>query len=96
MGPELLSQILNLTDVQKQILSVAFTIADDAGLLLLDTKDLRKFLTFLIDNRKEFEKDYGALNTTSLNTVVRSIISLEAEGGDQFFGEEKERIGYRR
>ena len=87
MGPELLSQILNLTDVQKQILSVAFTIADDAGLLLLDTKDLRKFLTFLIDNRKEFEKDYGALNTTSLNTVVRSIISLEAEGGDQFFGE---------
>ena len=87
MGPELLSQILNLTDVQKQILSVAFTIADDAGLLLLDTKDLRKFLTFLIDNRKEFEKDYGALNTTSLNTVVRSIISLEAEGADQFFGE---------
>jgi DNA helicase HerA-like ATPase len=87
MGPELLSQILGLTDVQKQILSVAFTIADDAGLLLLDTKDLKKFLTFLADNRKEFEKDYGALNTTSLNTVIRAIIALEAEGADQFFGE---------
>ena len=87
VGPLLLSRILGLNDTQSAILSVIFKIADDEGLLLIDTKDLRSMLTYVGENAKEYSLTYGNIAKQSLTAIIRSVIALEAEGGDQFFGE---------
>ncbi|MBQ5754477.1 MAG: DUF853 family protein, partial [Oscillospiraceae bacterium] len=87
MGPLLLSRILGLNEIQTDILTVAFRIADDEGLLLLDTKDLRALLQYLGEHAKEYGAEYGNFSKQSLGAVVRSLAALEAEGGDLFFGE---------
>lgn len=87
MGPLLLSKILGLNDTQTSVLKVVFKIADDEGLLLIDTKDLRSMLTFVSDNAKEFSSTYGNMAPQSLAAIIRSVIALEDEGGDMFFGE---------
>ena len=87
MGPLLLSRILNLTNVQSDVLSVVFKIADDENLLLIDTKDLKAMLAYVSERSKEYEAEYGKLSGQSLAAITRSVVALEAEGGDQFFGE---------
>ncbi len=87
MGPLLLSRILGLTDTQSDILTVVFKIADDNGLLLIDTKDLRSMLTYVSENSAELSLSYGNLTKQSLGAIIRSLIALESEGGDLFFGE---------
>lgn len=87
MGPELLSRIMNLSKVGTEVLKVAFKIADDNELLLLDTKDLKKMLSWIAENKKELSKEYGSLDEKSINTIIRNIITLETEGADEFFGE---------
>lgn len=87
MGPLLLSRILNLNDLQSDIMNVAFKIADDNQLLLVDTKDLKSLLNYISDNRKEFEADYGKMSPASISAIVRAIVSLETAGADKFFGE---------
>ncbi len=87
MGPLLLSRILDLTDVQSDLLTIAFRIADEHNLLLVDTKDLKAILSYMADNSKEFAQDYGNINKTSVNTIIRSIAALEIAGGEIFFGE---------
>ena len=87
MGPLLLSQILNLNETQSAILSVIFQIADDEGLLLVDTKDLRSMLTYVGENAKEYSLIYGNIAKQSLAAIIRAVVALEGEGGDQFFGE---------
>ena len=87
MGPLLLSRIPGLNEIQTDILTVAFRIADDEGLLLLDTKDLRALLQYLGEHSKEYGTEYGNFSKQSLGAVVRSLAALEAEGGDLFFGE---------
>ena len=87
MGPLLLSRILGLNDVQSDILTIVFKIADDQGLLLLDTKDLKSMLQYVGDNKDEFTLEYGNIAKQSLGAIVRAIVALEAEGGDKFFGE---------
>ncbi len=87
LGPLLLSRILNLNDLQSSILSVVFKIADDNDLLLIDTKDLKSMLSFVEENAKSFEADYGKIGSASLGVIKRNIVSLETEGGDVFFGE---------
>lgn len=87
MGPLLLSQILGLTDIQSDLLTIAFKIADDNNLLLIDTKDLKAILNYMADNNKEFAADYGNINKTSIAAIVRSVVTLESIGGDSFFGE---------
>jgi uncharacterized protein len=87
IGPNLLARILELNDVQSGTLEIAFKLADDQGLLLLDMDDLRSLLTFVSDNRDEVSKQYGLVSTQSIAAIQRSLLSLESEGGDAFFGE---------
>ena len=87
IGPLLLSRILGLNDLQSDILSVVFKIADDGGYFLIDTKDLKAMLNFVDEHRKEYEMEYGRITTASVSAIVRAIVALETEGGDIFFGE---------
>ena len=87
MGPLLLGKILGLTDVQTDLLTIAFRIADDEGLLLIDTKDLKSMLNYIGENAKDFSMNYGNITKASLAVIIRSIVALEAEGADKFFGE---------
>ncbi len=87
MGPTLLSRLMDLTETQEDVLSLVFRIADDEGLLLLDTKDLRAMLNYVSENNKEFAPVYGSLPRQSINAVLRSLAALEEQGAEQFFGE---------
>ena len=85
MGPLLLSQILGLNDTQSSILSVVFKIADDEGLLLIDTKDLRSMLQYVGENAKEYNMKYGNISSVSLAAIIRSIVALEGEAENGIF-----------
>ncbi|WP_022765483.1 helicase HerA-like domain-containing protein [Butyrivibrio sp. XPD2006] len=87
MGPLLLSRILGLNDLQRDILTIAFKIADDNELLLIDTKDLKALLNYVSENRNDFAADYGNISPVSVAAIVRSIVSLEMSGADKFFFE---------
>jgi len=87
MGPLLLARILELNDLQSDILSVVFKIADDNDLLLVDTKDLKAMLNYVSENNKKFEAEYGKMSPQSIAAIIRALVSLETEGGDKFFGE---------
>jgi DNA helicase HerA-like ATPase len=87
MGPLLLSRILGLNDLQRDILTIAFKIADDNELLLIDTKDLKALLNYVSENRNDFAADYGNISPVSVAAIVRSIVSLEMAGADKFFFE---------
>jgi hypothetical protein len=87
MGPLLLSNLLELNATQEGVLYACFKIADDQGLLLLDLKDLRTLLTYIAENAKQFQKDYGNLAATSVAAIQRSLLVLEQQGAENFFGE---------
>ena len=87
MGPLLLSNLLELNDTQEGVLYACFKIADDQGLMLLDLKDLRTLLSYVAENAKDFQKDYGNMSTTSVAAIQRSLLVLEEQGADRFFGE---------
>ncbi|MBR2527005.1 MAG: DUF853 family protein [Blautia sp.] len=87
MGPLLLSRILGLNDTQSDILTVVFKIADDESLLLVDTKDLKAMISYVGERAKEYALQYGNIAHQSLAAITRSIVALEAEGGEMFFGE---------
>lgn len=87
MGPLLLSRILDLNETQSDILTIIFKIADDEGLLLLDTKDLKSMIQYVSEHSKDYALEYGNMAKQSLAAILRSVVALEAEGGDQFFGE---------
>ena len=87
MGPQLLARLLGLNETQTGILNIVFKIADDRGLLLIDMKDLRMMLDYVAKNAKEFTTTYGNVSSVSVGAIQRSLLALEAEGGDLFFGE---------
>ena len=87
MGPLLLSRLLNLNDTQAGVLNIAFKIADDHGLLLLDLKDLKSMLQHVGDKAAEFRTEYGNLSPVSIGAIQRNLLVLQEQGGDQFFGE---------
>ena len=87
MGPRLLGRILNLNDTQEGVLTLAFKIADDAGLLLLDLKDLRALLQHVGDNAQEFQTHYGNVSAASIGAIQRGLLTLEQQGADRFLGE---------
>ncbi len=87
MGPVLLSRLMDLTNTQSDILSIVFKIADDEGLLLLDTKDLRSMLSYVAENSKGYSSQYGNMSKASINVIQRNLVALEGQGADQFFGE---------
>ena len=87
MGPQLLARMLELNDVQSGVLNIVFRIADDNDLLLIDIKDLRMMLDFVGKNAAEYSTTYGNISAASIGAIQRSILTLEDQGGDIFFGE---------
>lgn len=86
MGPSLLARMLGLTEVQEGVLDIVFRVADDKQLLLIDLKDLRAMLNYVSEHAKEFETTYGKVSSQSVGAILRSLVSIEDEGGDIFFG----------
>ncbi len=87
MGPLLLARLLNLNDTQSGVLQLAFKIADDNGLLLLDLKDLRAMIQYVGENAKNFTTEYGNVSAASIGAIQRGLLTLAEQGGDVFFGE---------
>lgn len=93
MGPVLLARLLGLTDVQTGVLNIAFHVADDEGLLLLDLKDLRSMIGFVGEHADEYKYTYGNVAATSIGAIQRELLKLQDAGGDIFFGEPALEIG---
>ena len=87
MGPLLLARLLGLNETQEGVLTLAFKIADDNGLLLIDLKDLRALLQFVGDNAARFKTEYGNVSAASIGSIQRGLLAIESQGGDKFFGE---------
>ena len=87
MGPLLLSRLLGLNDTQEGILNVAFQVADDEGLLILDLKDLRSLMNFVGKNAGELTLKYGNVTKASIGAILRRLLTLEQQGAKKFFGE---------
>src|SRR6187455_1700965 len=87
MGPLLLSRLLQLNDTQEGVLNIAFRIADEQGLLLLDLKDLRAILGLIAENASELQKVYGNVTSATVGTIQRALLVLENQGANAFFAE---------
>ncbi len=92
MGPTLLANLLELNETQEGVLQIAFSLADDEGLLLLDLKDLRAMLNWVADNAATLEREYGRVSRQSVTAILRRLLVLEEAGGEVFFGEPAIRI----
>jgi DNA double-strand break repair helicase HerA and related ATPase len=87
MGPLLLSRLLQLNDTQEGVLNIAFRVADEQGLALLDLKDLRAILGFVAEHAAELQREYGNVSSATVGTVQRQLLVLENQGAKSFFGE---------
>jgi DNA helicase HerA-like ATPase len=87
MGPLLLSQLLELNETQRGVLSLLFKVADDQGLLLLDLKDLRAMLQHVAEHAAEYKTKYGNVSAASVGAIQRALLALEEQGAAHFFGE---------
>ncbi|MEM9796516.1 MAG: helicase HerA-like domain-containing protein [Pseudomonadota bacterium] len=87
MGPLLLARLMDLTEAQEGVLNIAFRVADEEGLALLDLKDLQALLVSVGETRKELALRYGNISTASIGAIQRRLLVLEGEGGDRLFGE---------
>jgi len=87
LGPLLLSRLLQLNEIQSGVLSLIFKIADEQGLLLLDLKDLQATVQHVGDHAADFTTQYGNVSTASIGAIQRGLLSLESQGGENFFGE---------
>jgi uncharacterized protein len=87
MGPLLLSRMMDLNDVQEGVLNIAFRVADEQGLLLLDMKDLRAILSFIAEHAAELTTAYGNVSKQTVGTIQRQLLVLENQGANNFFGE---------
>src|SRR3546814_1954755 len=90
MGPLLLSRLLDLNDTQEGVLNIAFRVADEQGLLLLDLKDLRAILSHVADNAKALTVQYGNVSKQSVGAIQRQLLVLEGQGGER---SEERRVG---
>ena len=87
MGPQLLSRLLELNEVQEGVLNITFRLADERGLLILDLKDLRSMLTYVADHAKEIREKYGTVTSMTVGAIQRTLLQLEDQGANHFFGE---------
>jgi DNA helicase HerA-like ATPase len=87
MGPLLLARLLDLNETQEGVLNIAFQVADDEGLLILDLKDLKSLLRFVSDNGKELMAAYGNVSPRSVGAIQRRLLTLSQQGAGKFFGE---------
>lgn len=87
MGPLLLSRLLELNEIQSGVLTLAFRVADDEGLLLSDLKDLQAMLAWVSENSKDLRSVYGNVSAASVGAIQRRLLTLEEQGADELFGE---------
>jgi len=87
MGPLLLARLLNLNETQAGVLNIAFRVADEQGLLLLDIKDLRALMQHVAENARELTTTYGNVSAASVGAIQRGLLTLEDAGGTYLFGE---------
>jgi DNA helicase HerA-like ATPase len=87
MGPLLLARLMNLNETQEGVLSIAFRVADEEGLLLLNLDDLQALLVNLAERAGELTAEYGNVTKPSIGAIQRQLLQLESQGGDRFFGE---------
>ena len=87
MGPQLLSRLLGLTDVQEGVLNIVFRVADERGLLLIDMKDLRSMLNYVSQHASELTTTYGTVSSVSIGAIQRALLTLQNQGGEIFFAE---------
>ncbi|MBZ9674782.1 helicase HerA-like C-terminal domain-containing protein [Mesorhizobium sp. ES1-1] len=92
MGPLLLSRLMNLTEAQEGIMNIAFRLADEEGLLLLDMKDLQALLANIAERADELGSRYGNVTKPSVGAIQRTLLVLEQQGAAHFFGEPALRI----
>ena len=78
---------LNLSEAQAGVLNIIFRVADEHSLPIIDLKDLKSMINYVVENKDQFESQYGAIAEKSANTILRSLIALEDQGGNDFFGE---------
>lgn len=86
LGPQLLSRLMGLNETQTGILNIVFRVADDRKLLLYDLKDLRALLNYVSSNAKSLTTAYGNIAPQSVGAISRSLLELENQGANQFFG----------
>ncbi len=87
MGPLLLSRLLGLSEAQEGALNIAFRLADEEGLAILDLKDLRALLSNLAERGREIRTSYGSVSTITIGSIQRRLVVLEQQGAENFFGE---------
>jgi DNA helicase HerA-like ATPase len=87
MGPLLLARLMNLNDTQEGVLNVVFRVADEEGLLLLDMKDLQAMLQHVAQNAAQYTVKFGNVTSATIGTIQRSLLALQQQGADKFFGE---------
>ena len=87
MGPLLLASLLELNDTQEGVLNIAFRVADEQGLLLLDLKDLSALLRFVAEHASTFSPQYGNIAAASVAAIQRRLLVLDQQGAEAFFGE---------
>ena len=87
MGPLLLSRLMELSEAQEGVMNIAFRIADEQGLALLDLKDLRAMLAFIGENAAEIGRTYGTVAPQTVGAIQRQLLILENQGATGFLGE---------
>ena len=87
VGPNILSIMLGLNETQEGILNIAFRVAKDESLPLIDLKDLKSVLQYIADNKDDYITKYGNITSQSVGSIQRSLLVLENQGADKFFGE---------
>ncbi|MBE6220957.1 MAG: DUF853 family protein [Rikenellaceae bacterium] len=87
MGSMLLARLMDLNDTQAGVLALTFRIAEDEGLHLIDMKDLRLMLDYVAKNAQRYSTTYGNVSAASIGAIQRSLLTLDEQGGDKFFGE---------
>ncbi len=87
MGPLLISRLLELSEAQEGILNIAFRLADEEGMPLLDLKDLQALLVWIGESRKDLSLRYGNISVQSIGAIQRRLMVLENQGAAKFFGE---------
>lgn len=87
VGSEVLSIMLGLSEAQEGNLAIAFAIAKDENLALIDLKDLRAVLQYVSENKDKYSTKYGNITTQSIGVIQRSLLTLENQGADHFFGQ---------
>lgn len=87
MGPQLLARLLDLNETQSGVLDIVFRFADEQGLLLVDLADLQSMLAHTAEHATELTTRYGNVTKQSIGIIQRQLLSLDSQGGAQFFGE---------